>query len=44
MFEVLTLEGWLDVRDMLVQEDPTRPGIPNTREAWVSGSMYRLDQ
>lgn len=35
MFEVLTLEGWLDVRDMLVR-DPVSPGIPSTQEAWVS--------
>ena len=34
MFEVLTLEGWLDVRDMLVG-DPVTPGIPKTQEAWV---------
>ena len=35
MFEVLTLEGWLDVRDMLVR-DPVSPGIPSSKEAWVS--------
>ena len=35
MFEVLTLEGWLDVRDMLVR-DSVSPGIPRLQEAWVS--------
>ena len=34
MFQVLTLEGWLDVRDMLVGEG-TSPGIPRFKEAWV---------
>ena len=41
MFEVLTLEGWLDVRDMLVR-DPVSPGIPSTQEAWVSSSSHTL--
>ena len=34
MFQVLTLEGWLDVRDMLIG-DRTTPGIPSSKEAWV---------
>ena len=42
MFEVLTLEGWLDVRDMLMHEDPTKPGIPTTQEAWVRDWGMRM--
>ncbi|CAI8036576.1 Sodium leak channel non-selective protein [Geodia barretti] len=41
MFEVLTLEGWLDVRDMLVR-DPVSPGIPSTQEAWYMAVFLHI--
>lgn len=41
MFQVLTLEGWLDVRDMFMN-DPASPGIPSTKEAWVNGLQTPL--
>ena len=41
MFEVLTLEGWLDVRDMLLGDTVT-PGIPRTQEAWVRDPKHSI--